>query len=111
MFKVYGDAEIWKLQLTALRELLNNEHFEPKIKKLELDEVQLDEITSKLAAEATDEPTEKAFDENWIDFGNLPQMDLSDVGPEFKVLTDHFIALRSKYTTKKVTFDENIKKE
>lgn len=102
MFKVYGDNEIWQLQLTALKKLLSDEHFEPKRKKQA--EVVEEEVE-------TIEP-ENRFDEDMIDFSNLPQMDLSDIGPEFKVLTDHFIALRSKYpTTKKVLFDKHTKKE
>lgn len=35
-----------------------------------------------------------------IDFSNLPLMDLSDVPEEFKILTDHFKALRDKYNNK-----------
>lgn len=108
MFKVFGDAEIWKLQLTALEELLSDEHFEPKRKKQP--EVEVVD-TCDLKEEENVDPKDKAFGEDWIDYGNLPEMDLSDVGPEFKVLTDHFIALRSKYVTKKVTFDERVKKE
>lgn len=98
LFKVYGDAEIWKLQLDALKEILPGEHFEPR--KAENPKV-----------EETDEEVPELMINEWTDYSNLPQTDLSDIDAEFKLLTDHFAALRHKYSTKKVSFQDEAQKE
>lgn len=125
MFKVFGDREIWNLQLTALRKLLEEEHFEPKkIREPPADEEQEDldttltqadcDLMEKEAVEPENDLS-KAFKEDLIDYGNLPQMDMSDVQmPEFQSLTEHFESLRRKFSelkTKCVRFDETVKKE
>lgn len=86
LFRVYGDAEIWKRQLEALRKILPSEQFTPRLKQSEVDE---------------DKEIEFNFDDG-TDFGNLPQADLSNIPEEFKALTEHFASLREKYSSKKV---------
>lgn len=98
MFKVYGDSEIWNLQLKALQKLLPEEYFEPR-------------KTGEPKEEVKEEDVPDFMIEEWTDYSNLPQTDLSDVGEEFKLLTESFAALRNKYTTKKVSFQDNFKKE
>lgn len=84
MFTVYGDKEIWQLQLDALRKILPNENFSRR------PQVEINEAT----------PDNEEKTEEWTDYSNLPQMDLSSVPKEFKFLTDHFEALRDKYSIK-----------
>lgn len=96
LFKVYGDAEIWQLQLKALKEILPDEQFEPVI---------IDEPT------LVPEEVPDFMIEEWTDYSNLPQTDLTDVDESFKMLTDHFAALRNKYSTKKVSFQDDVKKK
>lgn len=86
MFRVYGEREIWKRQLEALKKILPNENFTPRPKEPEV-EAENDEASGV---------------EDRIDFGNLPRMDLSDVPEEFKALTDHLAGLSLKYPTKNV---------
>lgn len=87
LFRVYGDAEIWKRQLNALRIILPGENFTPRLKEAEA-------IQGKEEAEM--------YLDDWTDFSNLPQTDLSNIPEEFKALVDHFASLRNKYSTKKV---------
>lgn len=85
MFKVYGDREIWNLQLKALRRILPSEHFRPR-------------------PVSPPPPTPDANDEvfkDWVDYGSLPKMDLADVPEEFKMITDHLTGLRDKYNAAK----------
>ena len=90
MFKVYGDREIWKLQLNALRDILPSEEFAPRPKKI----IKIKE------SENEDDDDDDSIDR--IDYGSLPHMDLSNVPEEFKTLTEHFAGLRDKYNTKRV---------
>lgn len=83
MFTAYGDKEIWQLQLDALRKILPKENFSRR------PQVEINEATGD--------------NEEWTDYSNLPQMDLSSVPKEFKFLTDHFEALRDKYSIKTST--------
>lgn len=87
MFRVYGDREIWKRQLEALKKILPNENFTPRPKE----------------PEVASENDEAAGVEDSIDFGNLPRMDLSDVPKEFKALSDHLAGLSLKYPTQNAT--------
>lgn len=82
LFKIFGDKEIWNLQLKALERILPDEHFKPR------------PIASQPST------PEETFDD-WIDYGSLPKMDLADVPEEFKRLTDHFTGLRDKYNAAK----------
>lgn len=85
LFSVYGDNEIWTRQLDALREILPNEHFEVK----------------QPPVVEEPEPNDEVIE--FTDYGNFPQMDFSDVPPEFKFVADQLAALRTKYSMKRVT--------
>lgn len=101
LFKVYGDGEIWKLQLDALKRILPGENFLPQ--KMPEPEPEPEE----------EEEADSTLVEDRIDFANLPETDLSDVPIEFKAITDHFISLRYKYDTRsmrKVTFSDDVKR-
>lgn len=100
LFKVYGDAEIWKLQLNALKEILPNECFAPRRRRFSIEDYKNDAATS-----------EEVSAEGVTDYSNLPRMDLSSVPKEFTYLTEHFAALSHKYPSKTVTFHGETKKE
>ena len=76
MFSVYGDDEIWKLQLAALKKVLPTLSFKTREERLKKKE--------KIYVPATN-------------YRNLPITDLSDVPSEFKMIADHFESLRKKY--------------
>jgi hypothetical protein len=87
MLHIYGDAEIWKIQLEALRRILPDLVFLSK----------KDRMKKLNAYEENQNPTE------YSSFGQQlcpPQMDLSDVPEEFKMLCDHFASYREKYVVK-----------
>jgi hypothetical protein len=86
MFKVFGDEEIWKIQLMTLKKILPN--LTISCKKEMPKEVE------------TETETDLDNEDNTIDFGSLPQMDLSDIPDEFKEISQHFEALRRKYVFK-----------
>jgi hypothetical protein len=90
LFKVYGDMEVWNLQLKALKAILPNEQFDPR----RSEDVEPDPpvVESPLVVS------------EFVDYGNFPEMDLSNIPPEFKFIVDHFKTLRSKYSMKRVTF-------
>ncbi|CRL02994.1 CLUMA_CG016259, isoform A [Clunio marinus] len=79
MFQVFGDAEIWDLQLKTLKNILPNENFSPRPEEQPNDEPK-DEATAEV-------------DEDYVDFENLPQIDFSDVPKEFQFIVDQIIAL------------------
>lgn len=85
MFKVYGDREIWNLQLNALRRILPSEHFRPR----------------PISPPAPTPEADNETFEDWVDCGSLPKMDFADVPDEFKMITDHLTGLRDKYKTAK----------
>lgn len=76
MFCVYGDDEIWKQQLTALKNVLPNLSFKTRKERLK-------------KKEKNDGPS--------VNYSNLPQTDLSDIPNEFRQIVDHFESLRKKY--------------
>lgn len=105
MFRVYGDGEIWKLQLDALRRILPKQNFQPQ---------KMPEPEPEPDPEPEEDPDATLEADDRIDFANLPEMDFSDVPIEFKSITDHFISLRKKYDTssmRKVTFQDDVKKK
>lgn len=84
MFTVYGDKEIWNLQVAAIKMLL------------------IGTIKLKTKAERMKSMKRKPETaEEWAgtDFNNLPVQDLTRVPPEFKKLTAHFKGLSQKYIT------------
>lgn len=85
MFNVYGDVEIWKNQLEALKKILPNMTFPTRKEKLK----EVEKIENLKVRE------------EWTDYSNLPQMDLSDVPKEFESLRVHFESLRKKYNVTK----------
>jgi hypothetical protein len=80
MFSVFGDREIFNLQLDSLKILLPKLKFKSKSERLAMQ-----------SEKCTDTANES------VDYGNLPSLDVSDVPSEFKSLVDHFEDLRQKY--------------
>lgn len=87
MFRAYGDKEVWTFQFDALRKILNS----PQWTILSRHKHEIEEV-----ANVDDDNNES------IDYGDLPQMDLSNIPTEFKQITEQFISLRKKYIAKKL---------
>lgn len=85
LFKAYGDKEVWKFQLDALRKVLNSPQWT---------------FPSRLIKEFQEEPIVDDDHSERIEYCKLPQMELHNIPSEFKNITEHFKSLRKKYVAK-----------
>lgn len=79
LLKVYGDKEIWELQLQALREILPHEQFQIIAKPQDTNEI------------IEDTKEEREYDEEWH-----RRTDLSKIPPQLKFLADALAELHKR---------------
>jgi hypothetical protein len=87
MFSVFGDLELWNLQLASLKNLLPTLKFKSKSER-SIVQAERSIVQAALNTDTANEP---------VDYTNLPSLDVSDVPLEFKSIVDHFEELRQKY--------------
>ncbi|KAL7049287.1 hypothetical protein ACKWTF_003653 [Chironomus riparius] len=89
LFKIYGDTEIWDLQLKALREILPNEHFTAPAPR-NVDEIQIVEenVEHVIEPQVDDEEEEKKE--------SVPPLPKRPASPQLKFLADAFAKIMQK---------------
>lgn len=87
LFKIYGDKEIWDLQLKALREILPNEHFTDPAPR-PVDEIQI--VEENIDLEDDEETKEEENKDVVLPLPNRPP------SPQLKFISDVFAKIMQK---------------